>query len=104
MFELSPDKRLLVMPSKNDQKVLFITILDGDGSESEPIMKAVKELELDKEYFIFLSNKPYGFESREEFEATMKVAMKALMPKPKPPTESANVANPLFESKETEAE
>ncbi len=90
------------MPDKSNQKILFITILDGDGSESEPIMKAVKELGLDQEYFIFLSNKPFGFRSRAEFEETMGIAMKALMPVKKPQNEQANVANPLFEGNQEE--
>jgi hypothetical protein len=81
---------------KLKQPVLFLTILDGEESESEPILEAIKKLGLDKEYFVFISNKPYGFMTREDFAETMRIAMKKLLGQSITQTPHDHVPNPPF--------
>ncbi len=68
-------------------KVLQITILDGDGSESGELMKAISDTGLNQSYFVFVTVKPFQFATRADFAAAIDHAMKGLrneLPKPPP--------------------
>lgn len=66
------------MSDNKNLKVLNITILDGDGSESGPFMEAVHKTNLNQEYFILISVKPFKFVTRQDFAQMMEIAMKGL--------------------------
>ncbi len=91
--------------SAKDAKVLNITILNGDGSEAGPFLEALNKAGVTKEYFVYVSVKPFKFATRQEFAQLMEYAMKGLKGEPIPPNvgqpqHEHPTGNPLFEPSE----